>query len=159
MALRDTFVSDTRGMVLLGKALLFRELHEKNRRGWGGLAVTGVMAHEFAHIYQFFNGYEERLGKPGGTVEVIELHADFLAGYHLGLRRREGEQMDIGAAMDLIYALGDENERSPQHHGRPRERQRALREGYRLGAQEGLPIDEAADVGARYVAQIARSQL
>jgi len=159
MALRDTSVAGTHGTVLLGKDLVFSELHEQNRRGWGGLAVTGIMAHEFAHIYQYFNGYEERLEKPGGAVEVIELHADFLAGYHLGLRRREGERMDIGAAMDLMFAIGDENERALQHHGRPRERQRALREGYRLGTQEGPPIDEAAAAGAEQAVQIARSQL
>lgn len=159
MALRDTSVSGTRGTVLFGKDLIFRELREHNRRGWGGLAVTGVMAHEFAHIYQFFNGYDERLEKPGGTVEVIELHADFLAGYHLGLRRRQGERMDIGAVIDLMHDLGDENEDAKGHHGRPRERQRALREGYRVGAQKAPPMDEAADIGARHAVQIARLQL
>jgi hypothetical protein len=159
MALRDTSVSGTRGTVLFGKRLIFRELGDHNRRGWGGLAVTGVMAHEFAHIYQFFNGYDERLENPGGTVEVIELHADFLAGYHLGLRRRQGEQMDIGAATDLMYDLGDDNEQARGHHGRPGERRRALREGYRVGAQEAPPMDEAADIGARHAAEIARLQL
>jgi hypothetical protein len=90
-----TVVSGTRGTVALGREMLFGEL-DKNRRGWGGLVIAGIMAHEFAHIYQFFNGYRDRLLKGSKTVEPLELHADFLAGYHLGLKRRQGSQMDIG---------------------------------------------------------------
>jgi len=158
LATKDTTVPGTQGTVLLGKDLLFREL-DQNRRGWGGLAIAGVMAHEFAHIFQFDSGYEQRLHKRGDTVEVIELHADFLAGYHLGLRRQAGAKMDIGAAMDLMHSLGDWNESLSDHHGRPRERQRAVREGFRLGVQEAPTIEEAAEVGAQIARQIARSQL
>ena len=120
LATTDTFVNDTRGTVLLGRELVFRELQE-NRRGWGGIAISGFLAHEFAHIYQFFSDYRSRLMKGSDTVKPTELHADFLAGYHLGLKRREGQAMDIGAFMDGIYFLGDQQVSDPNHHGTPDE--------------------------------------
>jgi hypothetical protein len=158
LAVSQTIVPGTQGTVLLGRDMLFKELKE-NRRGWGGLAVAGIMAHEFAHIFQFFNGYEQRLANTNGTVELMELHADFMAGYHLGLKRKEGRAMDIGAFMDSIYFRGDNKEYMRAHHGRPRERQRAVREGYRLGYQQAPSIDKAARIGVELVRKIARTQL
>ena len=149
-----TVVTGTRGTVALGRELLFGEL-DKNRRGWGGLVIAGIMAHEFAHIYQFFNGYRDRLLKGSNTVEPLELHADFLAGYHLGLKRREGSKMDIGAFMDGAYMIGDKNTHQYQHHGTPEERRRAVREGYRMGIQ-GVQVGVAAEKGVKVVGQIMK---
>lgn len=151
LATTDTFVDNTNGTVLLGRDLVFRELRE-NRRGWGGIAISGFLAHEFAHIYQFSTDYRSRLMKGSDTVKPTELHADFLAGYHLGLKRREGQAMDIGAFMDGIYFLGDKHVSDRNHHGTPDERRRAVREGYRTGIQRGKrPIEEIAEEGLNTV--------
>jgi len=156
VATTDTHVNETKGTVLLGKDLIFRELRE-NSSGWGGLVVAGFMAHEFAHIYQFYNGYRERLLSGANTAKPNELHADFLAGYHLGLKKRAGEKMDIKAFMDGAYLLGDHNYSSEHHHGKPRERQRAVREGYLIGIKGYKPISLVADMGINKVKAIMNS--
>lgn len=153
LATTDILVDGTDGTVLMGRTLVFQELKE-NRRGWGGLAVAGFMAHEFAHIYQFRTDYVKRLRRSSKTVEPQELHADFLAGYHLGLKRREGQAMDIGAFMDGAYLLGDHNSQSKQHHGTPPERRRAVRSGYRAGVEGDGPIAAVAERGFREVMAI-----
>ena len=155
LATTERVVEGTDGTVLMGRTLVFRELQE-NRSGWGGLAVAGFMAHEFAHIYQFRTEWAARLRERARTVEAQELHADYLAGYHLGLKRREGAAMDIKAFMDGAYLVGDFHEHAPQHHGTPRERQRAVREGYRTGVQGEGPIARVAERGYQEVVAIMR---
>lgn len=147
--LEETQIDGTKGTVLLGRELVFRELQE-NQRGWGGLAVAGFMAHEFAHIFQFFTAFDRRLGEGSPS----ELHADFLAGYHLGLKRRGGSPMDIGAFMDGAYLIGDNYKSDPDHHGTPKERRRAVREGYRTGIEGRQPILVAAEIGYNKVQEI-----
>lgn len=155
LATTERVVEGTDGTVLMGRVLVFRELQE-NRLGWGGLAVAGFMAHEFAHIFQFRTEWAARLRERSHTVEAQELHADFLAGYHLGLKRREGAAMDIKAFMDGAYLVGDFREQSPLHHGTPPERQRAVREGYRAGVQGEGPIARVAERGYEEVVAIMR---
>lgn len=158
LATTDTLVAGTRGTVLLGRSMVFTELRE-NRRGWGGLAVAGFMAHEFAHIYQFSSNFYQMLKQGRSTVEASELHADFLAGYHLGLKRRAGQKMDIGAFMDGIYLYGDYAKQSQQHHGTPPKRRRAVREGYRTGIEGQRPIATIARIGVQKIEQIMDSSL
>lgn len=150
-------IKDTHGTVSLGLALISDEL-AKNRRGWGGLVIAGILAHEFAHIYQAYHGYRSKLLKDSDTVEPLELHADFLAGYHLGLKRIEGQNMDIGAFMDSAFTLGDYQTRERGHHGTPKERNRAVREGYKAGIK-GMTVDEAAVLGQKEIEKIMKSDL
>jgi hypothetical protein len=158
LATNETHVENTKGTVMLGRDLLFEEL-QINRRGWGGLTVAGPMAHEFAHVLQFFSGYRERLMKDSKTVQPVELHADFLAGYHLGLKRREGASMDIGAFMDGIYFKGDAQKQDQQHHGTQEERRRAVREGYRTGVKGHTPVSVAAEMGVESIKRIMGAKL
>jgi hypothetical protein len=148
-------VEGTQGAILVGKELLELELR-KNRRNWGGLVIAGVLAHEFAHMLQYKLGYYSRLS--GAS---LELHADFLAGYYLGLKKREGHAMDIGAFMDGAYVLGDYSVDDPDHHGTPAERRRAVRSGYQLAvqSQKSMAIAEAARVGAGSVDELLRTSL
>jgi predicted metalloprotease len=140
--------------VMLGQTRIVNELQVVNHRGWGGITVAGIMAHEFAHIYQFSTQYRQRLRELDDTVKPVELHADFLAGYHLGLKRRSGASMDIGAWMDGAYLLGDENYELKEHHGTPKERQRAVREGYRTGVEGHQPASVAAEIGYNTIREI-----
>lgn len=157
LAVQSNYVPECGGCkytVMLGKTRILSELQEVNHRGWGGITVAGIMAHEFAHIYQFNTQYRQRLRELDDTVKPIELHADFLAGYHLGLKRRSGAPMDIGAWMDGAYLLGDYDYNNEGHHGTPQERQRAVREGYRTGVEGHQPVSEAAKIGYKTVREI-----
>lgn len=153
LAVSQSYVQGYKDTVMLGHDLIIKELQE-NRRGWGGVTVAGYMAHEFAHIYQFNTPYRKRLEQLANTVEPSELHADFLAGYHLGLKRRSGESMDIGAFMDGAYLIGNFDSKSKSHHGTPNERRRAVREGYRTGVEGYQPVSVAAEIGYNTIREI-----
>lgn len=153
LAVSHSYVKGYKDTVMLGYDLVIDELRE-NRRGWGGITVAGYMAHEFAHIYQFNTPYSKRLEQLADTVEPSELHADFLAGYHLGLKRRSGESMDIGAFMDGAYLVGRFDFKSKNHHGAPNERRRAVREGYRTGIEGHQPVSVAAEIGYKTIREI-----
>jgi len=157
LAVPSNYVPECRGCkytVMLGQTRVVNELQEVNHRGWGGITVAGIMAHEFAHIYQFNTEYHQRLEQLDITVKPIELHADFLAGYHLGLKRRSGTPMDIGAWMDGVYLLGDEEYERKDHHGTPEERRRAVRVGYRTGVEGRQPVSVAAEIGYNTIREI-----
>jgi Zn-dependent protease with chaperone function len=70
----------THGTVLLG-IKLFNSLLKEND---GAAAIAGICAHECAHIYQYFSEFYNRLSLVNSV--VVELHADFMAGYYLGKR-------------------------------------------------------------------------
>ncbi|MBK8174915.1 MAG: hypothetical protein IPK66_06525 [Rhodospirillales bacterium] len=155
LATSETLVDGTAGTVMLGRTLVLDEL-QRDRRGWGGLTVAGLMAHEFGHIFQYKSGYHAKLKQGSKTDEPVELHADYLAGYHLGRKRRDGANMDIGAFMDGIYFMGDDHEDDPRHHGSSEERRRAVREGYRTGVEGLTPIQSVAARGYDAVREIMR---
>jgi hypothetical protein len=71
--LLETIVEGTEGTVILGLPLI-KSLLEKAD---GGAGVAGVCAHECAHIYQWRNKLDDKLGR-STSVMPRELHADFL---------------------------------------------------------------------------------
>src|SRR3954469_25232186 len=75
----ETIIEGTQGTVYLGLPLV-KQLLEKAD---GGAGVAGVCAHECAHIYQFDHG----IYRQSESVRVVELHADFVAGYYMGRRK------------------------------------------------------------------------
>lgn len=145
---KKAVIQQTAATVVFGIDLLRATLSE-NRRGWGGVTIAGFLAHEFAHMYQWSKGYAERLAK-GSAVVRVELHADVMAGWYLGTKRRNGVPMDIGALTDGIYLQGDHLVQDPDHHGTPQQRRKAVIQGYRAGI-EGRSGSEAAGMGERYV--------
>lgn len=147
-ATTETLIPNTRGTVVFGKGLLSREL---NSHTWGGLAVAGIMAHEFGHIYQYQSGYYQRLTKPYSTKKFLELHADYLAGYYLGLKRLRSGEIDIKIFADSLYIMGDTHFNSRDHHGTPKERMKMMIEGYKKGLANDSTIHQAAKLGFNLV--------
>lgn len=118
----------TDGTVLYQLDLLNEHL---NSAHWGGSIVSGVIAHEFAHIIQFSQpGLYDRLLKSHGTVKFLELHADFMAGYYMGTKFGD-KPGDLETLSRKIFELGDNNFTNPGHHGTPQERHIALKAGFR----------------------------
>ncbi len=116
------------GSVFLGKNLLDKEIH-KNENGLD--AVSGIMAHEFAHILQT---------KMDCTLKgsLLELHADFLSGYYMG---KSGLYTEDGlkAFGESLYEKGDIALWDETHHGTPQQRYRAMMGGYRYSKEVSTP--------------------
>lgn len=90
----------------------------------GEVAVAGVLAHEFAHVYQCvvntpFNRSNHRR----------ELQADFLAGYYLASKDYISAERMKEFARSLAEAGGDDYT-SPKHHGTSEQRVSIMYEGY-----------------------------
>jgi len=151
----------TRGSVVLGRSITRSLLDSPKLRYLRGAALTGVVAHEFAHAYQRVNGYFDRLygvdPKFDGTapVRVLELHADFLAGYYMG----QQEAFTSRAFLDFseaLLALGDIAFNNPTHHGTPTERAVCMYRGRNLAEIGGVSIHAAAEQAEQFVLGLSR---
>lgn len=150
-ALNENVIPNTQGTVVFGIQLLSEEL---NRHSWGGLAVAGIMAHEFAHIYQYQSGIYRLLTCSQPTHRLLELHADYLAGYYLGLKRLRSGEIDIKAFLNTLYLKGDTDFTSPGHHGTPLERKSVMLEGYKTGLTNNTDVHQVAEMGMEFVKNI-----
>ena len=144
LAVRETLLDNGPGTVLMGMHL-FGRLMARVRDG--GITVISVCAHEFGHIYQMKAGYERRLRELDDTNRPFELHADFLAGYYLALRKAEHPELDLSAVGGVLHSLGDSDFAAPDHHGTPEERVGALSAGFKFGQDGSRDIAAAAHAG------------
>lgn len=140
----------TEGTVLMGK----RFFSEHMQLGDNGVTMIAVCAHEFGHIRQMKSGLINVLGPLDKTVRPIELHADFLAGAFLGLRKREYPNIDLQAAGETFVALGDNNLSSPSHHGTAEERIAAVTAGYDIVHSGVEGIDQITKAGVAFVRRV-----
>lgn len=146
LATPETLIRGTWGTVLFGQQF-FDDLMDHDRQGWGVLAV---MAHEVGHIAQFRSGVVQRLQARPTTVRRVELHADLLSGYFLGVRKRQQPSIRVWPAGKALYSLGDYKFNHPGHHGTPEERVEAAEAGFRMG-RSGRGFNHAFSWGVEYV--------
>jgi hypothetical protein len=98
----------------------------------GGNALVMIMAHEWGHILQFQRGVAE----PG---KGMELSADFMAGWWLGMKAVwRVPMLDWATAARSLFGKGDYEFNSPRHHGTPSERVSLMTRGYELSANLGV---------------------
>lgn len=147
-ATNQTLVPRTWGTVCFGRSL-FKDLMD--RYADKGLAVMAVAAHEFGHIAQFRSGVDRQLLRDQPTVKRVELHADFLSGYFLGVRKRQQPSISVWAAGHTLYQIGDYEFHDPNHHGTPDQRVAAAEAGFRLGHDERAEYGHAFSRGVEYV--------
>lgn len=150
LATEDSFAgalaAGSQGTVLLGSELTLQALADNH---WGGTVVRAILGHESAHILQFSSDLYDRLKHMQPNDRLLELHADYMAGYYLGLPAQY-EPVFIELARDTFYLKGDTAFQSPTHHGSPEARALALTEGFRRGIA-GSGVAEAAAAGARFL--------
>ncbi len=108
-----------------------------------------MCAHECGHIYQFNSAFRERLG----SVLLIELHADFLAGIYMG-KRKEFTADRVKQFSDALHSAGDYAYNDPGYHGTPGQRSAAMEKVYQL-ASSNQSFDALAVVGETYVRNLA----
>ena len=143
-----TQVRGTWGTVFFGQTL-FKDL--MGRYQDQGLAVMAVAAHEFGHIAQFRSGVDRQLLRNQFTVKRVELHADFLSGYFLGVRKRQRPSISVWAAGHTLYRIGDYEFHNPKHHGTPDERVAAAETGFKLGYDERAEFGQAFSRGVEHI--------
>ena len=148
LALPDSRLSASEGTVLFGREMLSRYLGSAN----GDMFIMGICAHEFAHVVQFFSGFYERLSRGQTTKKLVELHADFLSGYYIGLRKINYTPAQLVVLGRSWETIGDSSYTDPQHHGTPEERLGAVEQGYRFARERPeFGVQAACEVGARYL--------
>lgn len=149
LATNGTLLDGTWGTVLFGREL-FSDLMRRDEQGWG---VLMVMAHEVGHIAQFRTaGVLQRLRpRQAATVKHLELHADLLAGYFLGVRKREQPSIRLGNAAEELYRRGDYDFNDEHHHGTPEERIEVAQKGFAMGHGSRATFDQVFSRGVEYV--------
>jgi hypothetical protein len=137
------------GDVYLGQPLI-DEITVSSGPAFAFQAGGFIMSHEYCHQFQFRIFRERGEEVTGGP--ALELQADMLGAYWVGTRLKEqassalyGEVEAISAiASKMAFDLGDYAFNSPQHHGTPEQRFRAVSIGLSAGFESrfGSP-DEA----------------
>ena len=141
-------VSGTWGTVLFGRRLFWDLLR---RYDDNGMAVLAIAAHELGHIAQFKSGVDKQLERNQPTVKRVELHADYLAGYFLGIRKRRDPTISVRQAGQELYRIGDYEFNNPDHHGTPDERVSAAEAGFRIGHETDTKFKQAFVRGIKHV--------
>jgi hypothetical protein len=144
LATTARLMSATHGTVLFGRTYLGRLLQ---RPAHPDAAVAATLAHEWGHILQFKHRLRDRLLAGQPTVKRNELHADFMAGYYAGVRKRERADFQAIVFIESRYERGDLRTTNRNHHGTPSERMTAASKGFEAAFNERLPLTDAMQVG------------
>jgi hypothetical protein len=145
-ATNESIVDGTKGTVFIGLDFVSNLVKQDD----GGVSVAGVLAHECAHIFQYYSPYHARL--KGTTSRLLELHADLLAGYYMAKKLGNAGAMLSGLQRELIQN-GTYNNIHLEDHGTPGQRNAALDKGYVM-SRGGMAFEEAARMGEEYVRRL-----
>ncbi|API53048.1 hypothetical protein BMW22_16765 [Rhizobium leguminosarum] len=141
-------VAGTWGTVLFGRPLFRKEMEVQDKTG---LTVIAIIAHEFAHIHQYALNLDKELLEGQPTVKRLELHADILAGFFLGARKREAPSLSMYSAGEVFNRIGDSKFTDRNHHGTPLERVSASQFGFDRGRTGDYSLDTIVKEGVNYV--------
>ncbi len=126
---RRNALSFPQGYVLFGRHMAIYLV--QTAQGYG-IAVSGVIAHEWAHQLQFRNDWMDR---NASTARATELEADAFSGYYLYLSKAADWSTIFGFYLSTLYAIGDYQFNSPSHHGTPDERIQACMLGFNAASE------------------------
>lgn len=159
MVPRDEKRGRTLDTVRLGKAHLRRVAADTATEH----LLFSILAHEFSHVYQFVRAIDFKdpqfvfLRQGQITIEQLELHADFMAGYclaHVQTLFGEQDKTFLRRFGDTFFRLGDYNFAGGDHHGTPAERFAATMAGY-VETQGGkYSVHQIAEIGSVFVKRL-----
>lgn len=132
-ATTQTDLPGTQGTIMYQLGLLRGQLTSSK---WGGAVVSGIIAHEFGHIYQFNTDYAKRLQALHKTVKFQELHADYMSAFYMA-KKHVASQVNLKDYFDAFYDLGDYGFNDKDHHGTKEERYFAVKSGHNLSLMQG----------------------
>ena len=127
------------GSIIFGIKLMLDQMVSEE----GVESVKAILAHEWAHAYQHYWGWE-------GLGYQKELHADYMAGYYMGVKNVIIKQ-NVKAFTATFYKQGDYDFYSVSHHGTPEERSCAFLEGFISYSTRGYNLYQAYNAGIDYV--------
>jgi hypothetical protein len=150
----DPIIGFRRPHVKIGKGAVAETMLVS--QGDFGAALTGIFAHEFAHVYQLKAGYRAQLlAKDGiGSHRLVETHADFLAGWALPQAWWITKISDLRVAAEQFFALGDIQFEAQGHHGTSLQRQSIMASGYTWGLASPGDPDKAAERGLNVLSDL-----
>lgn len=131
--------------ILIGTSLVRQEKRLNSRSQWQ-IAMIGILAHEWAHAYQYRSSMIEK-------TYMWETHADYLAGWYLAVRRALSRvAVDPAPFARSLYAKPSNNTgyHNPDDYGPPATRVRAMLAGFEFGA-DNSDVDAAASEGFRLI--------
>jgi hypothetical protein len=146
-AMPRSLIPQTAGTILFGRQLFSTLLDIDD----SGISIIQVSAHEFGHIQQYASGKYEQIGAAQPTSKRIELHADFVSGYYLGLLKVGHPDASLWKAGQKIYEFGDYGYNNPRHHGTPEQRVMSAEAGFKLSYFQKKDFDYAFRAGIDYV--------
>lgn len=144
--------SGTWGSILFGRSLF---LDQFSRYKDNGISVLAIIAHEFAHIRQYRTNIIDQLLQGETSVRRVELHADFLSGWYLGMRKQADASISLWASGDTFRRIGDYEYNNSSHHGTPEQRIAASQAGFDSVADKVIDIAGASNAGRSYVNKLA----
>ena len=105
--------------------------HIKMAYQYGDAALAYILAHEYAHAVQITTGTRIR------NITQLELQADCLAGYYMGVMPDVTfDRQDIEEIAGIAHQVGDYEYNNQQHHGTPKERATAVLRGFQGSQQQ-----------------------
>ena len=146
-------VGDDGAQIGLGLNLLRDEV-ARHPNGWQS-AVLGILAHEWAHAYQYSTNLVER-------PHLWETHADYLAGWYLGTKVSMGLYLiNIEVFSDRLFRSGNAGFFDPEKYGSPITRAAAMRSGFAFGRSGFLyrnkpNLLEAVEAGYKFAYSASR---
>jgi hypothetical protein len=114
------------------------------------VAIATTLAHEFGHILQYKRGLLKIVNLGRTTKVRSELQADYLAGYFIGLRKRERPSLPAAVAAMSLYDIGSRDV-DTRSHGTPKERGQAFERGYDAGFRRVVDLDAVVRESTDYV--------
>jgi hypothetical protein len=145
-AMRASKLGNPDGTVLFGLRYLKAALAQKE---YPDIWVTSICAHEFGHILQYKRGLDLISGQK--TIKRCELHADFLSGFYAGRLKLQRPDYPAAVFATQEYAAGNYDYANPSFHGTPDERAHAVVRGFEAAYRDRLKLDEAFDLGVKFV--------
>ena len=114
--------ANTNFQILFGYHMMYYTIQQ-----YGELAVSGVLAHEWAHIVQYHHGWFDE-------TPTMELEADTWSGFYMAMAK-QWAWSQIEGYYQNVYAIGDYNFNHPSHHGTPDQRLHMARKGVDIAIQ------------------------
>lgn len=142
-----TIIPGTNGTVAFGQSY-YRKWMDYDPTG---ISVIATCAHEFGHIMQFQSGHYDEIQGNLPTGKRIELHADYVSGFYIGLLKRQNPEASFWKAGDKFRQIGSFDDKDPMFHGTPTDRVSASQQGFVVGYYEGKDAKFAFESGLKYV--------
>ena len=141
-----SYLKDTTHTVVLGAKRLVTE--SATEPHYGLVCIPLILAHEMGHVLQLNTGIVDRFrSQTEHFTRALELHADFLAGWYLGLDA-DWTQNAMSVANGRVRAWGDSCVESVTHHAFGQERAYFNEDGWgaaKYGAQDIKIVSKSAE--------------